>query len=193
MGTDGSWAFRETGPLASPQLKVNMKLHTETYDILNLSPPHLLYGGEPRPITNNGVADTGAMMDISSLAMARSLGVDINTLLPVQARVFGATREAEIVILGAMFVEISHPTQPSLNTVRMFYVASNVSRTYLSLATLKALGVVEEDFPAYLSCQRWQPPASPRSQCQPAQTQVWLYLGRSHAPVQPGPFLQLLS
>ena len=147
MGTDGSWAFRETGPLASPQLKVKMKLHMATYQLLNLSPPLLLYGGEPRPTTSHGVADTGAQMDIISLAMARSLGVDINSLLPVRARVFGASREAEIDILGAMFVEISHPTQPSLTTVRMCYVASNVTRSYLSLGTLKALGVVEENFP----------------------------------------------
>ena len=147
MGTDGSWGFRETGPLSSPQLKVQMQLDTETYQALNLSPPMMLYTGEPRPTTNNGVADTGAQMDIGDLAMARSLGVDINSLLPVRARVFGASREAEINILGAMFVEISHPTQPSLNTVRMFYVSSNVSRTYLSLGTLKALGVVEENFP----------------------------------------------
>ena len=147
MGTDGCWAFRETGPLTSPQLKVKMKLHMDTYQALNLSPPLLLHVGEPRPTTNTGVADSGAQMDISCLAMARSLGVDINSLLPVQARVFGATREAEIDILGAMFVECSHPTEPSLTTVRMFYVASNVTRSYLSLGTLKALGVVEENFP----------------------------------------------
>ena len=146
-GTDGSWGFRETGPLPSPQLKARMRLHMETYNALDLSPPQMLYSGEPRPITTNSVSDTGAQMDISDLAMARSLGVDTNSLLPVRARVFGASREAELNILGAMFVEISHPTQPSLKTIRMFYVASNVSRTYLSLGTLKALEMVEENFP----------------------------------------------
>ena len=30
-GPDGSWAFRETGPLPSPQLKVKMQLDTDAY------------------------------------------------------------------------------------------------------------------------------------------------------------------
>ena len=146
-GPDGSWGFRETGPLPSPQLKTQMKLHLDTYKLHNLTPPKMLHTGLPRPVTREGVADTGAQMDISSLDMARSLGVDISSLLPVRARVFGASREAELKILGAMFVEVGHPTKPSLTSIRMFYVASNVSRTYLSLGTLKALGVVEESFP----------------------------------------------
>ena len=146
-GPDGGWGFRETVPLSSPQLETQMKLHLATYKLHNFPQPRMLYTGPPRSMTSNGVADTGAQMDISSMDMARSLGVDVTTLLPVRARVFGASREAELNILGAMFVEISHPTKPPLTSIRMFYVASNVSRTYLSLGTLKALLVVEGSFP----------------------------------------------
>ena len=146
-GPDGSWAFREIGPLPSPQLKVKMQLDTDAYTAHNLPPPQLLHPGKPRPVTSLGVADTGAQMDICDLATAKSVGVDIASLLPVKARVFGATREAELKIVGAMFVKISHPSLPSRTTIRMFYVASNVSRTYLSLGTMKALGVVEQNFP----------------------------------------------
>ena len=52
-------------------------------------------------------------------------------------------------------MKVEPPDGKGPSTVRLFYVAENVSRTYLSLATLKALGIVGPDFP------RW-PASTPR-------------------------------
>ena len=143
----GTWEFREAKPLPSPQLRVKLELHTETYHTMDLPAPNAVSGHTHRSTIDQAVADTGAQMDICSVSTAKSMGLDTSSLLQVQARVCGATRESEILIVGAIFLEVQHPTQPSNSTVRMFYVASNVARTYLSLGTLKALGVVEESFP----------------------------------------------
>ena len=58
---------------------------------------------------------------------------------------------------GGILLRVNPPAGQGPSTVRLFYVAETVSRTYLSLATLKALGIVEMDFPRI---QTRQPPAS---------------------------------
>ena len=149
-GQDGTWAFRETGPLASPQLQVRLELHTDTYDSLSLPLPTRAAGQRETGVEQAGVADTGAQMDICSVSTARAMGWDITSLLPVKARVFGASKDAELKILGGIFLDVRPPSPTNtqvLSTVRLFYVASNVTKTYLSLGTLKALHVVEEEFP----------------------------------------------
>ena len=149
-GPGQAWSWQEATPLASPLLPVSLSIHAPSYSLLDLPQPQLLSRRPPPAANGEAVADTGAQMDICSVATAKSLGVDINSLLPVRARVFGASRGAEIQILGGMFLEVG-PAGPkdtsSTRTVRLFYVATNVSRTYLSLATLKALRVVDSDFP----------------------------------------------
>ena len=128
------------------------------------------------------MADTGSQMEITSDAIVRAMGIDTNTLLPVKTRVFGATG-AELDIIGGVLLHVSPPSpanRPVYSTVRLFYVSRNVSKTYLSLSTLKALHVVDEEFPRI-------PPAPPSSQtCLPVPTMVWSYPGKSHAPAQSG-------
>ena len=93
-------------------------------------------------------------MDVTSVATIQSMGLDISSLVPVRARVFGPSRGAEIKMKGGILLKVEAPDGKGPSTVRLFYVAENVSRTYLSLATLKALGIVGPDFP------RW-PASSP--------------------------------
>ena len=148
---DGTWDFIEMSPEASPQLTVRLALHEPSYTSLSLSLPVSLdgRGGAFQDRKEKGVADTGAMMDITSEAMVRAMGIDSTTMIPVKTRVFGAT-SAELDVIGAVLLHVSPPSpdnKPVYSTVRLFYVARNVSKTYLSLSTLKALHVVEEQFP----------------------------------------------
>ena len=149
-GPTGVWAFQEAAPLASPQLNVELKLHTGSYSTLGLSQPELLSGSAGGAVSVPAVADTGAQMDICSVSTVRTMGWDTASLVPVKVRVFGASRDAELNILGGILLDVRPPATSHtqvLSTVRLFYVASNVSKTYLSLGTLKALHVVEEQFP----------------------------------------------
>ena len=86
-------------------------------------------------------------MDVVSVATIQSMGLDVSSLVPVQARVFGPSRGAEIKMKGGILLRVGLSVGAGPNTVRLFYVAESVSHTYLSLATLKALGIVEPDYP----------------------------------------------
>ena len=146
---DGSWAFKEAGPVASPQLPVSLSLHQPSYKSLKLPPPLTRGNGDIEPAVGLGVSDTGAQMDVTSKATIESMGLDISSLVPVRARVFGPSRGAEIKMIGGILLKVESPDGKGPSTVRLFYVAENVSRTYLSLATLKALGIVGPDFPRW--------------------------------------------
>ena len=155
---DGSWAFKETGPLASPQLPVSLSLHSPSYKSLKLPPPLSRSHSDPIPAVGLAVTDSGAQMDVASVATIQAMGLDTSSLMPVRARVFGPSRGAEIKMKGGILLKVASPNGEGPSTVRLFYVAENVNRTYLSLATLKALGIVEPDFPRIQT--RWLPAAS---------------------------------
>ena len=82
-GTDGVWAFTETSPLASPQLKISFKLRVDTYETMSL--PVRTDGHSEKGVDTSEVADTGAQMDICSVSTVRSMGLDTTSLLPVKA------------------------------------------------------------------------------------------------------------
>ena len=50
-------------------------------------------------------------------------------------------------ILGAVFLPVKGMLPNSRDTLHLFYVADNVFSIYLSLSTLKTLGIVPPDFP----------------------------------------------
>ena len=154
---DGTWAFKESGPVASPQLPVSLSLHLSSYKSLKLPPPATRSSGDTVPAVGLAVTDTGAQMDVVSVASIESMGLDTSSLVPVRARVFGPSRGAEIKMKGGILLKVENPDGTGPSTVRLFYVAENVSRTYLSLATLKALGIVEPDFPRFGN--RWPAPS----------------------------------
>ena len=54
--------------------------------------------------------DTVSQMGIFSTALMHQLGVDPTSLLPVRARIFGASRGAKIDIIGGIILEISDPS-----------------------------------------------------------------------------------
>ena len=99
------------------------------------------------PAVGLAVANTGAQMDVVSVATIQSMGLDTSSLVPVRARVFGPSRGAEIKMKGGILLKVGPSTGDGLSTIRLFYVAESVNQTYLSLATLKAQGIVPPDFP----------------------------------------------
>ena len=148
----GVWRWNEQAPLASPRLPVRLEVHTTSYKWLNLPSPQPMQGSIDT-LKGQAVPDTGAQMDVCGINLMHRMGVDITSLFPVAARVFGASRDAQIDIIGGILLLVSDPDDhtgnASRSTVRLFYVATNVTSTYLSLATLKSLGVVEPSFPKF--------------------------------------------
>jgi hypothetical protein len=145
----GAWAWRETPARPSPTLRVQLGVHLPSYSSPRLPPPRMAQGRQLAPAIEEAVADTGAQMNICPVEVVERLGIDPGTLLPVNVRVFGASRGAKIDILGAVLVRVSDPYhgRDSKSALAMVYVASNVTKTYLSLATLTALGTVPITFP----------------------------------------------
>ena len=154
---DSSWGWSKMSQLSSPSLPVRLKLHTEIYVQLGLQQP----SRKPRKrqegsqeASNQAIADMGAQMDICSIAVMHQLGIDPTSLVPVKVRIFGTSRGARIEIVGSLILEILDPSGHAVKlrmalAVHLFYVAANVSSTYLSLANLKALGVVKPAFPRF--------------------------------------------
>ena len=140
---DGSWGYQERDAPSSPRLQVNLAIDSKTYQELGFSPPRVSCPPQTDTETN-GIADTGAQMCICGTNLMTRMGVDVSSLLKVKARVTGATRASKVDIVGGIFLTV---TTKHSSTKCLFYVASNVSQTYLSLSALKNLDVVSPYFP----------------------------------------------
>ena len=88
----GVWKWNEQAPLASPRLPVRLEVHTTSYKWLNLPPPQPMQGSIDT-LKGQAVPDTGAQMDVCGINLMHRMGVDITSLFPVAARVFGASRD----------------------------------------------------------------------------------------------------
>ena len=89
-------------------------------------------------------------MDVIPVDLIRSMGLDVTTLLPVRSRVFGTSQGSQLNILGGILLQVCAPRRNKSqdpSTLRLFYVASNIVRTYVSLSTLKSLRVISPEFP----------------------------------------------
>ena len=141
--SDGTWGYQERDAPSSPRLQVNLAIDSNTYQELGLRPPSV--SSPPHTETEtDGIADTGAQMCICGIGLMARMGVDVSSLLRVKARVTGATRASKVDIVGGIFLTV---TTKQSSTKCLFYVASNVSQTYLSLSALKNLDVVSPYFP----------------------------------------------
>ena len=147
MTHDPATGWKEAAPIDSPTLQVHLEVHTPTYSALHLPLPMVHPQSHRSPNKVSSVADSGAQMDILARYDLEKMGVSSTSLFPVRARANGASQGSTIDILGGIILKIKGAHSQSRSTLQLFYVASNVTRTYLSLSTLKALGVVEQDFP----------------------------------------------
>ena len=105
---DSRWKWKETHPLDSPRLLVQLKMHSASQKQLGLSQPQTQWV-QSTSIDNQALADTGAQMDIFSIALMLRLGVDLTSLFPVRVRIFGASCGAKIDIVGGIILEIADP------------------------------------------------------------------------------------
>ena len=133
--------------MESPTLLVRLEVHMATYSALQLPIPKASNKKYPLSGKARTVADTGAQMDILALRDLENMKVLPSSLLPVRAQVNGASHGSTINIIGGIVLSVKGLNTRSGGSLQLFYVSDNVSRTYLSLATLKALGVVSSDFP----------------------------------------------
>ena len=77
-------------------------------------------------------------MDIISLDTLTSLGFDPKTLLKVQIKVTSVITGSQLDIKGGIFLSFRFQDHSSnRKTVRLFYVASNTSKNYLSCPCLR--------------------------------------------------------
>ena len=100
------------------------------------------------------VTNTGSEPDIISSELVYDLGIELDSLIQVSAQVFAATQTAKVIIAGGILMKVSDPAgsdiKSSINPLaRLFYVATNVKGTFLSLATLQVLGVMDQSFPKH--------------------------------------------
>ena len=144
---DSISGWREAPPMESPTLLVRLEVHMATYSALQLPTPMASNNKCPLPGKVRSVADSGAQMDILALHELENMRVLPSSLLPVRAQVTGASHGSSINIIGGILLSVKGINTRSRSSLQLFYVSDNVSRTYLSLSTLKALGVVSPDFP----------------------------------------------
>jgi len=130
----------------SPTLLVRLEVHMATYSALQLPTP-VASNMYPLPGKVRSVADSGAQMDILAVRELENMRVLPSSLIPVRAQVNGASHGSIINIIGGIVLSVKGMNTRSRSSLQLFYVADNVSSTYLSLSTLKALGVVSPDFP----------------------------------------------
>ena len=78
------------------------------------------------------------------------MGIDLRSLFKVSTQIFGSTQTAKVKIAGGILLKVSDPlgnVKPGINPlIWLFYVATNVKHTLLSLAMLCALRVMNHSF-----------------------------------------------
>ena len=147
-----SEGWQEANPPANPTVAVNLSVHLPTYSKLGLAPPTSHHPQQPvDDATTESVADSGAQMNIIPASTIVNMKISLGSLLKVRARVHGAVQGSRLNIIGGIFLHVQDPHSPATKarSTQLFYVASNVSNIYLSLACLKALAMVGPDFPSF--------------------------------------------
>ena len=106
MEYDSKLGWRETPPMDSPTLPIHLEVHHASYTALQLSPPTSPYMKPTLPRKKDGVADSGAMMNILPTADVVAMNIQLSSLLPVRVRVGGASHGSKINILGALLLHV---------------------------------------------------------------------------------------
>ena len=139
--------WQETPPMNSPILPVRLEVHQPTYVAMKLPLPYNRHHAAHHPLRTSGVADSGAQTNILPTAEAERMGISLPSLLPVRVRISGASSGSKINILGGVVLAVKGMSARSCTSLQLFYIADNVARIYLSLSTLRGLGVVPHNFP----------------------------------------------
>ena len=153
-------------PLRNPDTPLTIKLHLQSYRQLKLAPPTFSRKtkNSTRSTNTPSVMDTGAQMTVCPVSTLSDLGINPDTILPLQSKMEGASSEP-ISLLGGILVEItgSTPDGQHISCLQLMYVSRAVKRVYMSLDVCIKLQAVPQTFPLVGSCPSVPPDDHPPS------------------------------
>ena len=133
----GEWV--ETKPDPHPVVIVGVSVSSDSYEQLDIPEP-----GKHQPTNVQAVADTGAMVMVGGMNLIHQLRVKKHELIPVSYSI-GGVGNGQLELVGGLLVNVSLGDR---SHKQLCYIARGVSDLLLSESTMKALGIVSEDFPA---------------------------------------------
>ena len=143
-------------PSRNPDLSLTIQLHLPSYRELGLTAPTFRrkLNNPTRATRTPSNMDTGAQMTVCPVSTLTELGIQHDTILPLQSRIEGASSEP-IALLGGIMVEVTGRTpdgRRELSCLQMMYVSRAVKRVYMSKDACIQLQVVPDNFPVVGSC-----------------------------------------
>ena len=132
----GKWVGTKPNP--HPVVIVGVSVSGDSYEQLEIPEP-----SSHEPTNVQAVADTGAMVLVGGLDLVHQLRVKKHELIPVSHRVRGVNN-GQLELIGGLLVDISLGDR---NHQELCYIAKDVKGLFLSGATMKALGIISENFP----------------------------------------------
>ena len=144
----------KSGPRNNPSLNLTIKLHLASYKELGLDIPcYNRKQNNRNNSTTSSIMDTGAQMALAPISILTQLGLQPESLLPLESRVAGASREP-IHLVGGVLVEVTgiSPTGETASCLQLLYISTAVTEVYMSLDVCIQLGVVPGTFPTIQSC-----------------------------------------
>ena len=133
----GQWVGAKPNP--HPVVIVGVSVSGDSYDQLEIPEPV-----SHQPTNVQAIADTGATVLVGGMNLVHQLGVKKHELIPVSYRV-GGVNHGKLELLGGLLVNVSLEDK---DHQELCYIAKGVEDLLLSGATMKALGIISENFPA---------------------------------------------
>ena len=132
----GKW--ERARPAPHPVVVVGIAVSSDSYEQLEIPEP-----ASHQPTNVQAVADTGAMVLVGGMNLVHQLRVKKQELIPVSYNIGGADN-GPLELIGGLLVEVSLGDR---SHKELCYIAKNVTELLLSEATMKALGMIPENFP----------------------------------------------
>ena len=142
----GPYGWQQKKCRPSPTLPITLAVHSASYRTLGLPLPDFLDPQGPDRMKESAIPDSGAQLTIVPLKLLKKWGIAAKSLLPVNARVSGASQGSVINLLGALIVMMTEP-ETGNTWLELAYVADNVHNLYLCLGCGIGLGIFDENFP----------------------------------------------
>ena len=133
----GQWVGAKPNP--HPVVIVGVSVSGDSYDQLEIPEPV-----SHQPTNVQAIADTGATVLVGGMNLVHQLGVKKHELIPVSYSV-GGVNHGKLELLGGLLVNVSLEDK---DHQELCYIAKGVEDLLLSGATMKALGIISENFPA---------------------------------------------
>ena len=141
-------------PSKHPVVDVNVRLCGDGYGAAGVCMPGGAKVSDNEQLVNiiqapfSGLADTGAQTTCGGMSLVRALRLEQKDLMPVTMTLNTAV-EAEMLILGALFIEVVGKAEDGTLFVskQLCYIARGLKTLYLSQEACKDLGLISQDFP----------------------------------------------